>query len=297
VSTAKYNGKTIYVNVIHNLTRQGNAEERLQPNADDLEQVVAERTHFLQNVVQTLEQAREEVDTSLTKEKEVSQLKSRFVSMASHEFRTPLTNIQLSASLIECYFDKLDKQKIFDHITKIKLAVGNLTEVLNDFLSVERIEDGKASPIYREFDLLQFCEDIIDVMKIQLLQGQHITYSHLSKNKTVRLDASMLQHILVNLISNAIKYSGNNGLIEVITNIDKYSFTIQVRDNGIGIPTGDQVHLFEAFFRACNTTKIQGTGLGLNIVKRYTDLMNGTINVASSENSGTTFTLTFPVNS
>ncbi len=126
-------------------------------------------------------------------------------------------------------------------------------------------------------------------------KGQQITHDHLSKSRIVVLDSSMLQHLLVNLISNAIKYSDSNGLIEVVTKINKQFCEILVRDNGIGIPMDDQLHLFEPFFRAQNTIDIQGTGLGLNIVKRYTDLMNGTISVQSTEGYGTAFTLRFPV--
>lgn len=295
VSETQYAGKTVFAGIIQDLSEEKKAKDKFNLRAEVLEQVVAERTHFLQNIVHTLEQAKEEVNTSLMKEKEVNRLKSRFVSIASHEFRTPLSSIQLSASLIEHYFDRLDKEKIFSHITKIKSAVGNLTDILNDFLSVEKIEDGKATPVYRELDLQLFLDDIIDGMKIQLKHGQQITYNHLSKNRTVILDTSMLQHILINLISNAIKYSGSNGSIQVVTDVNKKSCKIQVRDNGIGIPAEDQAHLFEAFFRARNTTEVQGTGLGLNIVKRYTDLMNGKISVQSNEDIGTVFTLVFPV--
>ncbi len=295
VSVAKYKNKAVYVGVTHDLSEEKKDKDKLQQHANELELVVAERTDFLQNIVHTLEQAKDEVYTSLLKEKEVNQLKTRFISIASHEFRTPLSSIQLSASLIEHYFDRLDKQTIFSHLTKIKSAVSNLIDILNDFLSVEKIETGKVSPIYREFDLKIFCEEIIDLMRMQLKEGQKIIYRHTSTVSKVILDSNMLRHSVINLISNAVKYSHEGGTIKLKTEITDHVCRICVADSGIGIPQEDQAHLFEAFFRAGNTINFEGTGLGLSIVKRYTDLMNGTITFGSSENSGTVFTLKFPI--
>ncbi|MCR8560783.1 PAS domain-containing sensor histidine kinase [Mucilaginibacter sp. BJC16-A38] len=295
VSEVKYNGRNLYTSVIHDLTQEKKTEEKLRQHADELETVVEERTHFLKNIVKTLEQAKDEVNTSLLKEKEVNQLKTRFVSMASHEFRTPLSSIQLSASLIEHYYDRLDKQKIFSHLGKIKMAVGSLTAILNDFLSVEKIEQGKVNVVYREFDLSALCGEIVDAMRMQLKAGQKIIYMHSGDTTTVMLDSDLLQNTLLNLVSNSIKYSNNDGFIEVKSEITASACIISIKDNGIGIPQEDQCHLFEAFFRAQNTQDIQGTGLGLNIVKRYTELMNGSVSFESDVQSGTTFTLIFPI--
>lgn len=297
VSETIYNDEIVYAGIIHDLSNEKNEEEKLKQHANDLETVVEERTSFLKNIVHALEQAKEEVNTSLLKEKEVNQLKTRFVSMASHEFRTPLSSILLSASLIEHYFDRLEKDKVFLHLDKIKTGVNNLTTIINDFLSVEKIESGKVNPVFNEFDLVTHCEDIADGMKMQLKTGQEIIYTHIGTSSKVILDTNLLQHCLLNLISNSVKYSGQNGLIEMITEINPEVCIIKIKDNGIGIPLEDQEHLFEAFFRAGNTDDIQGTGLGLNIVKRYTSLMNGRIDFESSAQSGTTFTLTFPVSS
>ncbi|MEO8886725.1 MAG: PAS domain-containing sensor histidine kinase [Mucilaginibacter sp.] len=296
VSETKYNDEVVYAGVIHDLSEEKKAEEKLKQHTNDLETVVQERTTFLKNIVDTLEQAKEEVNTSLLKEREVNQLKTRFVSMASHEFRTPLSSILLSASLIEYYFDRLEKDKIFLHLGKIKSGVSRLTEIINDFLSIEKIEIGKVKPVLNEFDLVALCNNIADGMRLQLKEGQELIYHHFGTNPKVTLDSNLLQHCLLNLTSNAIKYSGEDGLIELTSEIDDHVCRIKIKDNGIGIPQEDQEHLFEAFFRAGNTNDIQGTGLGLNIVKRYTDLMNGTIDFESSTNLGTTFTLKFPVN-
>lgn len=295
VSETVYNNEIVYAGIIHDLSNEKNAEEKLKQHTNNLETIVEERTSFLKSIVDTLEQAKEEVNTSLLKEKEVNQLKSRFVSMASHEFRTPLSSILLSASLIEYYFDRLEKSKIFLHLNKIKTGVNNLTEIINDFLSIEKIEAGKVNPIFNEFDLVMLCGEITEGMKMQLKSGQNITYNHVGKKTIVTLDSNLLQHCLLNLISNAIKYSGEDGLIEIITDTNAGVCRIQIKDNGIGIPQEDQEHLFEAFFRAGNANGIQGTGLGLNIVKRYANLMNGKIDFQSSAQLGTTFTLIFPV--
>lgn len=296
VSEAKLNGKNIFAGIIHDISSEKSAQQKLQQYNTELESVIEERTAFLKNTVSELEKAKEEVNISLMKEKELNMLKTRFVSMASHEFRTPLSTIQLSASLIEHYYDRLNKGKIFEHLGKIKSAVGNLTSILNDFLSVERIEAGKIDPVYMEFDIKEFCKEIIEAMNMQTRQGQRIYYKHIGKASRLTLDSNLLQHCLVNLISNAIKYSREGGVIELQTKMVAEKCRIEVKDQGIGIPKEDQIHLFEAFFRAGNTNDIEGTGLGLNIVKRYTELMSGRIDFESSPAAGTIFILTFPIN-
>jgi two-component system, LuxR family, sensor kinase FixL len=295
VSEVKYYGKSGYVGIIHDVSLEKEAEMKLQQHNSELESVIDERTRFLQNMVQTLEQTKEEVKASLSREKEFNQLKTRFVSMASHEFRTPLSSILLSASLVEHYYDRLDKGKIFLHLEKIKSAVNSLAEILNDFLSVEKIESGKLIAVRTNFDIKKLCGEIVEEMQMQAKSHQKIDYIHVGKVSTICLDNNLLRHCLINLISNAIKYSCGEKVIEVKTEVIKSKCRIVVKDNGIGIPKQDQVHLFEAFFRAQNTIDIEGTGLGLNIVKRYTDLMNGQISFESSENIGSVFTLTFPV--
>jgi two-component system sensor kinase FixL len=242
-----------------------------------------------------LQTAKEEVSLSLEKEKELSLLKSRFVSIASHEFRTPLTSVQLSVSLIEKYAEPFNTPNIVKHVGKIKSAVGNLTSILNDFLSLEKLESGMQQPIYNDFDLVQFAEVITEEMQLLAKQNQNIIYQHTGTIGTVWLDQNLLKNCIVNLINNAIKYSGENTFIGFTTEINKRACIITVSDNGIGIPEADQKHLFEAFFRAHNTGTIPGTGLGLNIVARYTNLMNGKIDFKSDVNQGALFTITFPI--
>jgi signal transduction histidine kinase len=187
----------------------------------------------------------------------------------------------------------MDKDKIMDHLKKIRLAVDDMTDTLDDFLSVERIEAGNMQPDHKPFDLLILAEELTEQIRQQAKPGVHIMYRHTGEESVVSLDRTMLRHCLVNLLSNALKYSNDIGLIEFETVLTDKKCTIIVRDHGIGIPAKDQPHLFDAFFRAGNTTGIQGTGLGLNIVKNYVGLMGGTITFSSRENKGTTFTMNF----
>jgi two-component system sensor kinase FixL len=295
ISEVQYSGRKIYTGFIHDLTREKEAENTLKEYAAHLEELVEERTQSLKDTVLALQKAKEDVSFSLEKERELGLLKSRFVSIASHEFRTPLTSIQLSASLIEKYAESFNSPNIIKHVGKVKAAVGNLTGILNDFLSLEKLESGKQEPLYHEFDLVRFSEEITEEMQVMAKQNQNIIYQHTGTRNVVRLDQNLLKTCIVNLITNAIKYSGENTFIDFNTEINDEECIITISDNGIGIPESDQTHLFEAFFRAHNTGTIPGTGLGLNIVSRYTRLMNGKINFKSIVHQGTLFTILFPM--
>ena len=184
---------------------------------------------------------------------------------------------------------------IIKHVGKIKNAVGNLTAILNDFLSLEKLESGKEEATLHDFDLVKFSEILTEEMQVLAKQNQNIIYQHTGTKSAIRLDQNLLKNCVVNLINNAIKYSGENSFIGFTTEINEKECIITVSDNGIGIPEADQKHLFEAFFRAHNTGTIPGTGLGLNIVARYVDLMNGAISFKSEMNQGTLFTIIFPM--
>ena len=295
VSEVSFSERKIYTGFIHDLSREKEAEEKLKDYAAHLEELVEERTRSLRKTVMALETAKEEVSLSLEKEKELGQLKSRFVSMASHEFRTPLSAVQLSASLIEKYAEPFDNPNIRKHVSKIKNAVDNLTTILNDFLSLEKLEAGKVEPTPSVFDLVKLAEDITEEMQLIAKQNQNIIYQHTGTSSTVNLDPNLLKNCIINLVGNAIKYSGENTFIEFNTEVNEQTCLITVKDNGIGIPDSDQKNLFEAFFRAHNTGSIPGTGLGLNIVARYARLMNGKVDFKSKLNHGTVFTISFPI--
>jgi PAS domain S-box-containing protein len=236
-----------------------------------------------------------ELTGSLLREKQLNELKSRFVSMASHEFRTPLSTILSSISLVELYKNAEQKDKRTKHIERIKSSVRNLIDILNDFLSLDKLEQSKVEVAKEPFDLHVFCENIIEEETSILKSGQCIDFSYLGENK-INQDKKILRYIITNLLSNASKYSGEDQAIHFSANIANNHLSIKIEDEGIGIPEAEQEHLFTTFFRASNASKIQGTGLGLNIVKKYTELLNGTISFTSKENTGTTFTAVFPLN-
>jgi PAS domain S-box-containing protein len=295
LSEVQYSGRKIYTGFIHDLTREKASEVQLKEYAGQLELDVLGRTQSLNATVKALEQAKEEVSMSLMKEKELGLLKSRFVSIASHEFRTPLTSIQLSTSLIEQYTQTTTSSSVAKHIQKINVAVGNLTGILNDFLSIEKLEAGMQEVAADVFDLVKLAEDITEDMQAMAKPNQNIIYQHTGTESTTKLDRNLVKCCIVNLISNAIKYSGEHTFIDFNTEISKKGCMITIRDDGIGIPKADHKHLFEAFFRAHNTGTIPGTGLGLNIVARYVGLMGGSVDFKSSINQGTRFTITFPL--
>lgn len=221
-------------------------------------------------------------------------IKSRFVSIASHEFRTPLSLVQLSRSLIEHHAAAYENANINKHLGKINDAVLNITAILNDFLSLEKLDTGKVQAEFLRFNLIDLANEITEEMQVALKDKQQIIFKHRGKTEAIQLDQNLLKNCIIILIDNAIKYSVNASSIQFYTKINEKNCTIRICDNGIGIPETDQKHLFEAFFRAHNTGKISGNGLGLSILSRYAALMNGKVNFKSRLGKGTLFTLTFP---
>lgn len=293
VSEIKFSDRRIYTGFIHDLSRQKEDEIKIKSYTEELEFKIKERTQELIRSINELETAKEHVHALFEKEKELNQLKTRFVSMASHEFRTPLSSIQLSASLIDKYSSKNDVTNVEKHTNKIKNSINNLTTILNDFLSLEKLEAGRVEANAIDFSIIAFAEEIAEEMQLVTKQNQLIVYEHKGTTAQVYIDQNLLKNCIINLISNAIKYSGENTMIQFNTIIHNNELIVEVKDNGIGIPKLDQQNLFEPFFRAHNTGDIPGTGLGLNIVKRYVGLMNGTVSCESAENIGTTFKLVF----
>lgn len=236
--------------------------------------------------------AEAELRTALEKEKELNELKSRFVSMASHEFRTPLSAVLSSAYLLSRYTQTEEQVQRDKHIQRIVSSVSSLTEILNDFLSVGKIEEGNIHPHYVRYDIKKQLGDVIQEVQHLLKRGQHITF-HPAGDTVVFLDPSMMKHIVTNLLSNAIKFSPEDSLVELSTSCIDGHFRLKVKDHGIGIPREDQENLFKRFYRSSNVTNIQGTGLGLHIVKKYTELLHGNIEFRSEPGMGTEFIITF----
>jgi len=294
VSLSQYQHEegSFVISYINNITERKKAEEKLEKMHNELEQKIAERTQQLTHALEQLELSKQEVMIALNKEKELSELKSRFVSMASHEFRTPLSTILSSAFLVNQYINTEDQPKRSKHIQRIISSVTLLTEVLNDFLSVGKIEEGGVQVRSNTFDMQLHTTAIIQEMQDLVQEGQKIVYEHKGPSK-VKLDPSLIKHILLNLLGNAIKFSGKHAVIRVNTLQRGHIIKLEVSDSGIGISEEDQQHLFERFFRGTNVSNIQGTGLGLHIVSKYAELMNGKITCKSELNKGTTFTVTF----
>ncbi|TKK70247.1 PAS domain S-box protein [Ilyomonas limi] len=261
-----------------------------------LEQKVADRTKMLRETLAALEKSKEEVNEALKAEKELGELKSRFVTMASHEFRTPLSTILTSAFLLEKYNNVHEPAKREKHIQRIKIAVGDMRSILEDFLSLGKLEEGliKATiATVQAEECFAVINDVVHEMEPVFKPGQKIQYTFNGSGE-ISVDRQLLKNVLMNLLSNASKFSPENGVIKVAGTVTDDQLQIVVQDNGIGISKEDMQHLFERFFRAKNASNIQGTGLGLHIVVKYLDLMNGTIDVQSELNKGTTFTVRIP---
>ncbi len=275
---------------IIDVTIRKRAEKQLMLYQSELEREVEERTLILKEAIQNLERTKDELDKSLIREREVNSMKSRFISIASHEFRTPLATILSSLSLVDKYASVGDEEKRKKHINRIKASVKNLTEILNDFLSLNKLEEGKVFLNIEKFDLRSFIENIVQELQGIAKIGQKIAIACLNKGLCeVSLDKNLVRNILINLLSNAIKFSPENTVISIELNMNEEEVRIAVKDNGIGIPAADQKHLFERFFRSSNAGEIQGTGLGLSIVAHYVNLLKGKVSFLSQENVGTTF--------
>jgi PAS domain S-box-containing protein len=277
------------------------SEEQLIVYAAELEQKVQTRTEALNSSVAKLEaevkerkKAEEEARKALEKERELNELKTKFVSIASHEFRTPLSTVLSSASLIQQYKDKGDIDKLDKHVQRIKSSVNHLTLILNDFLSLGKLDEGKVEVNSESIDVNHFLQEIREEVQSFLKDGQRMAV-HVDPGLTsIVSDSRILRNIMFNLISNASKYSEPGKLIEVHCSRANGKIIFDVKDQGIGIPKEDHKHLFDRFFRASNAGQIQGTGLGLNIVKRYVDLLNGQIFFTSEYGKGSTFTVKIP---
>ncbi len=243
--------------------------------------------------VTDLRTAIEKMEQALESEKELGEMKSRFVSMASHEFRTPLTTIASSAFLIESYADRQDTTSIKKHAARIRQSVDNLNTILGEFLSLGKLEDGRITSNLITLNLRELVEEVSIELNHLLKTGQVVEYFH-EGPEHILLDGSLVKNILINLLSNAIKYSPENSIVHVLTRSTGPGITITIRDEGIGIPDADQSKLFTRFFRAANAGNIQGTGLGLYIVKRYVSILNGAITFQSQLGKGSVFSVELP---
>ena len=307
ISLSHYNsqGEMFVIAFIIDITERLNFQEDLQvvnkqllTLNENLERKVKERTLVLQEAMNDLEKSQIELREGLVKEKELHEMKSRFVTMASHEFRTPLTTILSSVSLISKYLKEEEQEHRDKHIQRIKNSVFSLTEILNDVLSLGKLDEGKVAAQLEEINLCEILQAVVNDIDLILKPNQKIDVSCL-RNIKVKADMILLQRVFVNLLSNAIKFSFDetNISVEVLNNTELNEVQVNISNQGIGIPEEEHDKLFDRFYRANNASNIQGTGLGLSIVKRCLELMNASVSFTSLENSTTTFTIHIPVES
>jgi PAS domain S-box-containing protein len=299
LSHFKENDQMYYIAFVSDVTLKRKVEmelilknQEINQLNESLEEEVKARTQALQNTLAQLEIQTHELENALQKEIELGDLKTRFVSMASHEFRTPLTSILSSATLIEKYTAEDQQPKRAQHIQRIKSSVAHLTEILEEFLSAGKLEAGKVEVRPEDFSIGEFFDDLISALAGMKKPGQEIELTIADPSACFSTDTSMLRKILLNGLSNAIKFSQKNVFLRVQM-IENF-LEITIEDQGIGISEQDQKHLFERFFRGGNANIIPGTGLGLHIMDRYVRLIQGKLTLTSELDQGTTITYSLP---
>ncbi len=298
-----YNGNNeiqSMIGTISDITEKYLSEEELEKHRNHLEELVEQRTKELLELnfklgieVENRKKAESLVQSALKKEKELHKLKTDFISMTSHEFRTPLTSILAAADLIDMFGSKMPEDKIKKHVKNIQNSVNDMNLLMEDVLTVSRIERGKITNEPVEINLSEFCETLIDLYNLQLKPGQKINLL-ISKDLKYTIDPKLLKNILSNLLSNSIKYSPEESEITIHVLENENELIIKVIDQGLGIPESEIENIFDQFKRSSKTTNIQGTGLGLYIVKTSLDLINGKIEVTSEEDKGSTFIIKLP---
>ncbi|MBS1729921.1 MAG: PAS domain-containing sensor histidine kinase [Bacteroidetes bacterium] len=266
--------------------------KKMEAQNDELEKKVHERTLKLQEALRKLELSKDELYHALNKEKDLNELKSAFVSMASHEFRTPLSTILSSASLLSKYKLTEEQPNRDKHVQRIKSAVTNLNNILNEFLSLGKIEEGKIKANFTSFNIHEMIIQQVNEMNDILKHGQQIHYTH-TGSEMVELDDVLFKNILINLISNAAKFSPEEKTITILSVVSGKKIIFSISDEGMGISKQDQRHIFELFFRAKNAANIPGTGLGLHIVAKYVEMMNGHLKLKSNLETGTEIKIEF----
>jgi signal transduction histidine kinase len=240
-------------------------------------------------------QVEERMRQELEKEKEISELKSKFIAIASHEFRTPLATIGSSTALLQRYFQEVMDEKKSKHFHQIKTSVDQMTQLLDDVLVIGKADAGRLECMPVPLNLSEFCHNLVDELQLNAGSKHQIVFKTRGQFTNACLDETLLRKILTNLLSNAIKYSPTGGTIIFELSYQEKGVTIRIQDKGIGISLEDQKRLFEPFERASNVGKIKGTGLGLSIVKRCIDLHGGQIVVDSKVDVGTTFIVKLPL--
>jgi len=302
-------GERYVMSLIIDITIRKENQRQIRELNSELEEKIELRTRELSESVEDLKnlnvelgeeinrrkEAEEKIKDALQKEKELNELKTKFLSLVSHEFKTPLSGILTSATLAEKYTKEEQQPKREKHLVTIRNKVHYLNNILNDFLSIERLDSGRGQYKYSNFGLKRLINEVIYNANITLKDGQEISYPKDIEDVELFMDEKILELILSNLLGNAIKYSPENTSIQFIFDFHDDLIVFKIKDQGRGIPKKDQKHIFERYFRAENALLDQGTGIGLNIAKTHLENLGGTIQFESEENKGTTFTIKVPM--
>lgn len=296
-------GNRYVMALVTDITVRKNQENEITELNAQLEEKIEYRTQALRDSITELrlevtkrKDAEDKIKESLRKERELNDLKTKFLSLVSHEFKTPLSGILTSATLAGKYTETDQQDKREKHLRTIQSKVKYLNNILNDFLSIERLESGKATYKFDTFPLSKVINEVIYNSNMLLKDGQRINYPNNIDDITLNFDEKILELSLTNLINNSIKYSPENTPIDVVVIPSDDSLSIKIVDQGIGIPKNEQKFIFNRYFRAENALLDQGTGIGLNIVQSHLESLGGTITFESEENKGSVFTISFPTN-
>ncbi|WP_203296134.1 PAS domain-containing sensor histidine kinase [Luteirhabdus pelagi] len=288
--------------LVSDITIRKQQEQEIRELNASLEEKIEARTKTLEETVQQLQQeverrreAENKMKESLQKERELNELKTKFLSMVSHEFKTPLSGILTSATLVGKYTSEEQQPKREKHLKTIKAKIKYLDNILSDFLSIERLETGKTVYKFSQFPLSKVVNEVIYDANMLLKDGQQIEYPQDIDDIMLEFDEKILELVLTNLINNAIKYSPENTVIDVQAEVRNEQLYLTVIDQGIGIPKKEQKHIFNRYFRAENALLNAGTGIGLNIVKSHLENLGGDIEFSSTEGQGSIFVVNIPI--
>lgn len=298
----EFGNKKYVMAMIVDITIRKEAEQKIKNLNTDLEQKIEIRTDELNKTVGSLKEeikkrnkAESKLKKALKKEIELNELKTKFLSLVSHEFKTPLSGILNAAILIGKYSKTEMQPNREKHLATIKNKVDYLNRILTEFLSIERLDSGKVNYKFSNFKLSKVVNEVIYNANLLLKEGQRINYPINIDAIDLYHDEKILEIMMSNLLHNAIKYSSENSAIDIEIKIKDNWLILKIKDEGIGIPVEEQNHIFERYFRAENVLTLQGTGIGLNIVKGHVDKFGGDISFISAKNLGTTFTVKLPL--
>lgn len=305
----KLDGEDYVMSLVIDITVRKQTQQQIFDLNAHLEDKIKVRTQELQESILLLEslnssleteinkrkRAEKKIKTALQKQKELNDLKTKFLSLVSHEFKTPLSGILTSATLAEKYTETGQQEKREKHLGTIKNKVHYLNNILNDFLSIERLESGAGQYKYTSFSLKRLINEVVYNANVTLKNGQEIIYPQDIEDVLLYQDEKILELIITNLLSNSIKYSPEDTVINLGVSTTRKTIIFEVSDQGIGIPEEDKKHIFERYFRAENAVLNQGTGIGLNIAKTHLENLGGHIKFESKENRGTKFTVEIPI--